>query len=424
MRSFWRQLLGEVGLGWRRAVRGPLVIALVGTMAGLIFGLPYRAEASGARLGYAMSLSWTLTLVCALWCGVASYAYDRERHRMALVFTKPLRAWTLWVGRWLGTAFPFVVMMGALYGMLWGYDFPSGAHRLQPQFPSVAEVAREELQVLREQGLDTLRIKEEQGVSEARLLEDIERNIVRRYTELAEGGTLTYTFAPLAPQTREVRFCLSGVPFMGAYNERMMAITATLGEAREALPIALTARGVEASLPAGWQYDGKTPLVIEMKRVVSFHEAGYIMFREREDIQLFYAGYPPRVNMLMAVIVMTGVVLMAVALGCALGARFSLPVGVFVGTLSLLVAAIASVDVTVTVTQELQSLWTYLGARISDLVAGPFRGIVTLDPITRLLEGVSLPWREVGFFWVGTWLPWVLICSLCSLGTSVKDEDL
>lgn len=423
MRRFGRQLLAELGLGWRRAIRGPLVIALLGAIGLLIFGLPYRAEEAAARLGYAMSLSWTLTLVCALWCGVASYAYDRERHRMALVFTKPMGRWQLWVGRWIGTSFPFIVVMGAFYGMLLFHHFPDGDHRLQPLFPSLEMLAQQTLEDLRSEGLEIARVEEEQGVSEERLLQDIRRNILRRYTELPEGGSLTYAFEALPEGTKEVSFCLSGIPFMGAYNERMMDVYATYGSTTEQLPVTMTQRGVEARFPQTWVYDGKTPLSLQLVRKATFNEAGYIMFREREDIQLFYTGYSSGLNSFLAVMVMVGVILMAVALGCSLGSLFSLPVGVFVGTLCLLVAAIASLDITVTVTQELQSFWTMISARISHVVAGPFKGIVSLNPLMRLSEGVSIPWVDVGGFFMGTLLPWTVICSLLSLLSSLKDED-
>jgi ABC-type multidrug transport system fused ATPase/permease subunit len=423
LRYGFQALRAELMLGWRRALRGPLVVALGVSFVLLLFVLPAGAEEAEARLGYAMGLAWTLLLVCALWCGVGSYALDRERRRMTLTMTKPLSRWALWVGRWLGTSLPFMALLVLFYGMLLGCSFPQGDHRVQPLFEPVQEVAKAELAAMRAEGLDTLRVKEEKGVSEARLLDDIERHILSRYTELTEDAPLVYTFAPLPQGTQAAVFCLSGVPFMGAYNAQMMEVQARLEGEVLSLPVMITSRGVEASLPAAWVHDGKQPLTIALVRKASFDEAGYILFREREDIQLFTSGYAPWLNTLLAVAVMAVVVLMASALGCALGALFSLPVGLFVGSLCFLVAAVAAMDVTVTVTQELQSVWTMIGARVSDVVAGPFRGIVALDPLTHLSEGIAIEAQALGRFVVRSLLPWVLIASLGSVLTSVKDVD-
>jgi hypothetical protein len=342
---------------------------------------------------------------------------------MALVFTKPISRWGLWMGRWMGTSIPFVAVMGVLYAILLTRDFPEGLHRLQPQFEPIEKVAYAELEKMRQEGLDTAQIEASQGVTEERLLKDIRRQIVRRYTELTSETPLVYTFSPLPKETSEVFFCLSGVPFMGAYNSNMMTLEATYGADMAILPIEITKRGVEARLPTHWEYDGAQAVTVKIIRKASFDEAGYILFKEREDIQLFYSGYPPQVNLLFAVVVMAGVVLMASALGCTLGAFFSLPVGLFVGSFCLIAAAVASVNKAVTVRQELENIWLFIGTRISDVVAGPFRGIVELNPLTRLSSGIAIEGAEVGAFFLFSLLPWILICSVSVFLTSLKDEE-
>lgn len=423
MIRFGRQLLGEVFLGWCRATRGPLVVALIGTIAILAYVLPYNAAEPEVSLSYAMGLAWTLNLICALWCAIACYAYDRERRRMALVFTKPMSRWILWVGRWLGTSIPFVFILTVFYLMIFPYDFREGRHRLAPNLPSIDELAYKELDYYRKQGLNIQKVEKEHGISEARLLKDIRNNIQRRYTELTQEEPLTYTFNALPNDVEHASFCLSGTPFMGAYNDQMMEIQLIQGSQQVMLPMKLTMNGLEAHFPQSWKYDKAKPITIKLFRKQSFDEVGYIMFRERLDIQLFYSGYPPKLNLFASIFVMALVVLMASALGCALGALFSLPVGVFVGTLCLIIAGIASMGIQVTVTEEIKSVWTMISARISDVVAGPFKGVVELNPLMRLFSGIAISWREILIFSLWTFFPWTLICSFFSLVSSVKDED-
>ena len=70
----------ELTLGWRRAARGPLLVALAAVLAFCLLALPGRADAGLVRTGYGVVLAWMVLIVSALWCGGTAYALDRERH--------------------------------------------------------------------------------------------------------------------------------------------------------------------------------------------------------------------------------------------------------------------------------------------------------------------------------------------------------
>lgn len=419
---FIAQVMSEIGLGWRRATRGALLLSLLGVMTILMLWLPAGAAEPLANTGYAMAFVWTLLLLCALWSGVASYAYERECHRMALVFTKPLTRWTLWVGRWLGTTIPFLLLLLALALLASFTAFPEGHKIAHPQLPEIQAVAQQELQALVDEGMNLQRIEEEQGVSQARLLLDITRNIQTRYTELEPQKSLTYTFAPRSSGVTHATFCLHGTPFLGAYEEAMLTVTLSMGEQEVRLQPRVTVNGFEVDVPREWNL-AQGPLQVELHRAADFNKAGFILFREREDVQLRYEGYSPMLNLLAAILVIFCVIAMASALGCALGSLFSLPVALFVGTLCLLAAGVSAMESNLTVTEEMDSLILLIGARASEIVAGPFQGLLQLNPLNRLQTGQAILFKEILHFTLHTLLPWVFIASALPWLSRIKDED-
>ncbi len=422
MKMWLAQLRGELLLGWRRATRGARFFLLLAVVTALMVVLPWGAAEPLATTGYAMAFAWMLLLLCSLWSGVASYAYDRECHRMALVFTKPVRVWTLWVGRWLGTTLPFVIVLITLALFALQAPFPEGRKIALPLLPDIHTVAQTELQAMVQEGMDLHRIKVEQGVSEERLLVDVIRHIQQRYTELEPHKPLSYTFAPLPKEVKQVTFCLTGTPLLGAYDEAMLSVTIQSGTQSYTCEPRVTINGFEVDFPSQWQASGE-PITLTLNRRSSFNQAGFIMFREREDVQLRYDGYSPMMNVMCATVVLFGVLAMASALGCALGSLFSLPVALFVGTLALLAAGVSAMESNFTVTEELESFVFAIGARASELVAGPFQGILHLNPLNRLQAGEAILWNEIGGFMLKTLLPWVLACSCLPWMSRLKDED-
>ncbi len=412
-----RQLGAELVLGWRRAVRGPLVVALAAVLVLAVGVWPGRVDEGLVRTGYGIALGWGMLLVCALWCGGTAYALDRERRRLTLTFCKPLARLTLWWGRCLGTWLPFAALVVLMWGLLLGRALPEGRHVQAPELPDLEAQAQHELAELRASGALP-------KVSEARLLRAVRTDILGRYTELSATEPRTYTFAGHAEAARgDVTFRLSGTPFLGAKDALELAVAVSCGgRSAELRPAALRDTGFTLTLPEGLVQAG-APVILTLKRLDS-RGAASVFYRERADLALLFPGVPGWVNLTAFCAVVLVTLALAVALGTALGCCFSLPVTLFVGTVAIVAAASASLSPETMVADEVATVWSRASATISWVVAGPFRDLVALNPLQALLGGEAIaPERLLRLIGL-TALPWMVLCSLAALLSPVRDEDL
>lgn len=418
-----RQLWAEVTLGWRRAVRGPLPWALGAVLALCLLALPGRDDPGLVRTGYGLTLAWVFLLVCALWCGGTAYALDRERRRLTLAFTKPLPRLTLWWGRFLGTLAPFAGAVALLWGALAFRALPPGRQVQGPELPSVDLMAKAELSRLR------LLNRVPSGVSEARLLRAVRDDLLSRHTELRTAEPRTYRFVGPPAETQggqgalPAAFRLSGAPFLGAKDALTLEVTAKSGDRRATWrPEGLRDTGFVSALPPGLVRPGE-PVEITLLRKDA-NGAASVLYRERADLALLFPGQSPLANLTAFCAVLLLTLVLAVALGTALGCGFSLPVTLFVGTIAVLAATSASLSPETTVADETVNLWARVSSAVSWGVASPFRGLVALNPLRCLFEGEAiLPQMVVGLF-LKLGLPWVFLCSLAALLSPVRDEDL
>lgn len=412
-------LRAEFALAWKRATRGPLLWALLLTVALTLGLLPGRDDPDLVYTGYGTCLAWAILLVAALWSGASAYALDRDRHLLTLPLTKPLHRWGLWWCRTLNVWLPFAVATLALFGALLWRPLPEGRAQQLPILPELRPQAVAELQRLREAG------SVPEGFSEARLLRAVEKAIANRYEEVTPTGSLTLNFPGLAA---EATLCqgairLSGAPFYGARSAIQLCIRVTCdGETAELHPDHLLERGVTVPLPEGLLRPGK-PVTVTLSR----HDtatAGTVLLRPRADLQLLIPGATSHENLAAFILPVLFTLLMAVALGTALGASLSFPVALFTGALALLSVSFASLTAEPTVYEESASLWTRLSAEVSWYLFAPFSSLFALNPVGKLFEGEQIPWATLGRMFTHLVFPWLLVCSLPAWLTSVKDQDL
>ena len=412
MRTLW----AEVTLGWRRATRGPLLGAMLAALALCLFLIPGRHDEGLVLTGYGTGLAWAILLVSALWCGGTAYALDRERHRLTLSLTKPLRRWTLWWGRFLGTLAPFAAAIALLGVCLAFRPLPAGRDVVAPILPDLDEAAVQELATLRAQGRAPKGI-----VSDRRLLRAIRDHLRTRYCELFPDQPRTYRF-PAPDRQGAAAFRLSGAPFLGVRNALRLELVATCGPNTLTLtPDRLTDIGFVQPLPDGFLIPGE-PVAVTLRRADDTKVAS-VIYRERMDVALLLPGQPAWANLAAFCLTLLLTVAMATALGTALGCAFSLPVTLFVGTVAILSATAAALSPPTTVADEIANWWTRLSAHISLLVAQPFRGLVALNPLGSLMSGIAIPPAAVARVFLTAALPWALVFSLAAPLSAVTDEE-
>ena len=412
MKALW----AELTLGWRRAVRGPFLVALVVVLALCLLVLPGWDDPGLTRTGFGISLAWSLLLVSALWCGGTAYALDRDRHRLTLAFTKPIRRWTLWWGRFLGTLAPFAAALLAMGLFLVFRPFPEGRTVAAPEnLPDLTPQAQAWLDKLQAEG------KAPEGASEERLLRATLEAVEKFPVSLNPGQSRTYVFPPIA-HAGPVTFRLSGRPFLGARQAIRLAVVAACEDRTvEFRPERLRDQGFSVDLPDGFVVPGKSVSITLLRE--DKEEAGTVLYRERADVSLLSGGQAPTLNLAAFCLTLLVTVAMAVALGMALGCAFSLPVTLFVGALALLAVVAVALSPGTSVLDEIQSVWSRASTWISACVAWPFRDLVALDPLRCLMDGEAIglrPFLRIVFLAA---LPWCVICSLAATLTSVTDED-
>lgn len=415
-----RVWLAELFLGWRRALRGPLPGVFLLLCIGALLLFPGRDDPGLVRTGYGITLLWMVLLICALWSGGTAYALDRERHRLALFFTKPAHRWQLWWGRFFGTLLPFAALIGGMGLFLVFRPLPEGRRVLEPLLEAPEALAGMELRELRARG------RVPRGVPERRLLRAIADDIRTRYTELAPGTPKTYTFRPPAgdpdrPLPATLR--LAGMPFLGARDALRLAVTAACGEKTVTLQPQITRdTGFTLPLPDDLLQPG-APVEITLVRTDTSGAAS-VIYQEYADLSLLLPGQPAAVNLLLFLGCVLLTVAMAVALGTALGASFSLPVTLFTGTLAALALTSATLSPPTSVMEEFATAWSRLSTLCSGWVAQPFRAFADLNPLARLLEGEAIRVSVFSRLVVYSALPWIILWSVASIFTSVRDENL
>lgn len=414
-----RALLGEIVLGWHRATRGPLMASLIAAALLLLVALPGIKDPGLIYTGYGLGLFWALTLFTSLWCGGTAYALDRERHRLALTFTKPLHRLTLWWGRWLAVWLPFVIAIIAAGTLLAFRAIPEGHFVYSPRLPDLREAVVTELARLRSLN------RVPPGISEARLLQAVHDELETRYSELQPNHPRTYHFD--IPQTLPgapiARLRLSGAPFPGAKDALDLALTVTLpnGQTCEVKPDRLLDTGMTIPLPPEAIRPGH-PLTVQLHRR-DHVSAASVIYREYHDLHLLLPGRAPLVNLTLFGVILILTTALSTALGVALGCMFSLPVTLFTGVLTLLACSISILSPSISAVDSATSLWSYVSTLISETLANPFGPLVTLNPLNALLEGEALRINLIAKFTASVILPALLLCSTFSLFSAVKDED-
>ncbi len=126
----------------------------IGLLLGsLVFLLPFFIEHDGsaqmyARLfiTYSMGVCSVFLTLLVLWLSCSSIAQEFEECRIQMLFAKPVAAWQVWVGKWLGIMFISFVFLSfsgiAIYGALQWH-----ARGLAP---SESDAMRREVMVARE----------------------------------------------------------------------------------------------------------------------------------------------------------------------------------------------------------------------------------------------------------------------------------
>lgn len=414
-----KAISGELILGWHRATRGPLMGLLIIAAILCLGVLPGLNDEGLIYTRYGLGLYWMLLLFTSLWCGGTAYALDRERHRLALTFTKPLHRLTLWWGRWLAVWIPFIIASIIACICLSFRPLPEGRLVTSPRLPDLHQASIVELARLREQG------RVPPNITEARLLKAVYDDLESRYSELRPDIPRSYRFdIPYhLPANATATLRLSGAPFPGAKDALKLLVEVPLpdGTIIQLKPERLLDSGMTLTLPPEALVPGK-PLSLTLLRL-DHVSAASVLYREYHDLTLLLPGRPPLLNLMVFTLVLILTTALTTALGVSFGCMFSLPVTLFAGVLALLACTISIFSPSASAIDSASSLWAMISTTISETLANPFIDLIQLNPLNALLEGEALSLKTILVFTMRIVTPALLFFSTFSLLSVVRDED-
>ncbi len=413
-----KALIGEITLGWHRATRGPLMASLLLLATLCLVILPGFNDTSLIYTGYGLGLYWAILLFTSLWCGGTAYALDRERHRLALTFTKPIHRLTLWWGRWLAVWLPFALAGLVACIILAFRALPEGRFSCSPELPDLATASKVELARLRSLN----RVPE--GIPEARLLKSVAEDLETRYTELFPQKPRTYLFQlpETLPPDGVVSLRINGSPFLGAKDALKLSVMVPTPTGPITLsPTHLLDAGMTLDLPREAIQPGmRLPVTLQRLDRTS---AASVIYQEYHNLHLLLPGRSPLTNLACFGLILLVTTALTAALGVALGCMFSLPVTLFTGVLALLACAISVLSPSVSAIDSVSSTWAHFSTIVSELLANPFATLKQLNPLHALLTGEAIAFKTIMKFLISVVTPTLVICSLFSLCSAVRDED-
>ncbi len=345
----WR---GLAGLALRLAVRSRQVASLVVLLVVACVALPLSMEGDGtpdglvrAILRYALTLAGWILGAATLVMGSLSISREREDRPLQLLAVKPVRAWELWLGKWLALMalngallLLAAVLMGASMGFrIWRLPAAERAQGLaaltcrQALGPLPVEAGDpaliRKIDELRRAGVITRTVADGVMVEEARFHLGEELRVV------GPGATRQWTFAlpgrmPPASGALVLRINFS-IP---GRTQQTVSGTWTLrlssASNRVELPMIRSAAGVVSlplTVPDVWK--GET-LVIGFVNGDETHSATFILDQARGvELRVRESGFVR--NLLKGLLLQWARLAVLAALSVTLSACFSPPVAVF-----------------------------------------------------------------------------------------------
>jgi hypothetical protein len=102
---------------------------------------------------------------------------------------------------------------------------------------------------------------------------------------------------------------------------------------------------------------------------------------------------------------------------------YSLPVTLFTGVFTHLACAMSVLSPSVSGIDSVSSTWEHFSTIVSELLANPFVTLKQLNPLHALLTGEAIAFTTIMKFLISVVTPTLVICSLFSLCSAVRDED-
>ena len=402
-----------LGLSLLAATAIPLTVRGDGTAVGAVqAGLTYSLQAVGVLLSLA-----------AVWLGCSGLSREIENYTLHMVVTKPVSAFRLWLGKYLGvltvTAIPMVVCGGVIYGLMsWklnGGDFSEeelararrevlvGRREWGPVRPDFNKLAMQRYDELAGEGrLDPDHDKEQ-------VVKELLRQVRAASTEVAPAQVRRWRFANIHGSGDGEFFCFRYRIYVDSTSSSRQR--ATFGVWHVVNPDKEGQADGEAFLPqramGGSFHELKIPFALVgedggliVEYLNSDPRQASVIFQLEDGPSVLIPVVSFSANYFQGIVVVVVRIARLAVLGCAMGAIFSSPVAVFVAMAYLFLSVTADTVFRESTSRDSQTgrpygynMFSYGTAVAVDTVIISLR---EFDAPGRLSRGYLIGWRGIG----------------------------
>ena len=396
------RILAIAGLTLRTAIRSRVFALLIAMVVICIAGLPFVIKSDGTAAGqtqlfihYAFGLTMTLLSIAAAWSAAGAVSLEVSGHQMHVLVTKPVHAFEIWLGKWLGLMTINLVMLGLAGGLIYG---------LLRWTTRDAVLSADDQVSLREEVLTAHSlITPEQSVAKpvssrvGRIMFAVPpagtQSWIFRVPERVGAGNALFLQFQFATSRIERQMPVTGLWLIGVDDSpepyrKLGSYTPHVGHALK-LPSAapgqrltVTYKNVETAVPATVLFAADT--------------GAQLLIRE--------SGFES--NFIRALLLVLARLAFFTALGLTVGALFSFPVAVFTAFAFLFItglsgwigaeALMAEVDLAPAWLAGLLNASTYGIIQLAHFVTPP---LARFEPLNFLPSGAFIPWTLVGTAW-------------------------
>ena len=396
------RILAIAGLTLRTAIRSRVFALLIAMVVICIAGLPFVIKSDGTAAGqtqlfihYAFGLTMTLLSIAAAWSAAGAVSLEISGHQMHVLVTKPVHAFEIWLGKWLGLMTINLVMLGLAGGLIYG---------LLRWTTRDAVLSADDQVSLREEVLTAHSlITPEQSVAKP-----VSSRVGRIMFAVPPAGTQSWIFrVPERVGAGDALFLQ--FQFATSRIERQMPVTG------------LWLIGADDSPEPYRKLDSYTPhvghvlklpsaapgqrLTVTYKNVETAVPAT-VLFAADTGMQLLIRESGFESNFIRALLLVLARLAFFTALGLTVGALFSFPVAVFTAFAFLFItglsgwigagALMTEVDLTPAWLASLLNAATYGIIKLAHFVTPP---LARFEPLNFLPAGTFIPWTLVGAAW-------------------------
>lgn len=339
------KVLSIAFMTFKAAVRSRTAVSLAVVILLAVLGIPSvldsdmnPAQAVNVALFYTLSAVEIILCIAAIWTGAASFSQDIKIKTFHLLRVKPVAAYQIWIGKWLGLVSLFALLlffgfagMFVRIHMLGNGDLPANAsiasRLISPDLPDTDAQIETLVSLARDENGEPLKGKER-----AAYRREVAMQIPYLSDSISSGQEWNWTFH--LPRKVEAGRPLG---FRFKFDSDAMSregikarCTVTSPDTKKSVVFDLpdfTSREIEMPLESV-NFEGAEVLELRISHIGE-KGVGSIILQPRKGLFLMQPASSLTENMARAFIVSLSVIALVAALGLTLGAFFTLPVAVF-----------------------------------------------------------------------------------------------